>query len=481
MRTASRRQVLIAIGVLGIVASVPGSIPAAGGASRDETPTVELTLSPAAEPVPALKYWLVPPLGERKRGNAALAYYRAVVEYEQFERAHQKFVGPELDALREMPLDQLPQNEVAAKLERFDSIDKELERASLRDRCEWEIPLESDGVETLLTEVQELRRPAMIVALRARLQIARGDFAGALRTMSVNYQLGHNLGKSPLLIVSLVGCSIAHATREQVETFVQQPSAPNLYWALSELPVPLVDFRSAVEGEARLPEYSFPEIVEFLKGPLSREEAARLSDRLLKRWLGINEAGDNLETARSKFALTAVRDYTADKTTLLAAGWSKEAVAAMPVDQVVWLASYDRWQVNMQDLIKWSFVPPWQRMPGYERSEQKFARITRDWRDSPFEFVNLLPAIGSAMDAIARTDREIALLRTVEALRLYAHAHQGKLPESLDKIRDVPIPADPATGQSFQYRLSGETAVLETAPSFNSKWMGRRYVIRMRK
>jgi hypothetical protein len=299
--------------------------------------------------------------------------------------------------------------------------------------------------------------------------------------MSVNYQLSHNLGKSPLLIVSLVGCAVAHGTREQMEAFVQQPNAPNLYWALSELPVPLVDFRSAVEGETRLPEYSFPQIVEFLKRPLSREEAARLSDGLLKRWVGINEAGDNLETARSKFALTAIRDYTADKGTVLAAGWSKEAVAAMPVDQVVWLASYYRWQVSMQDLMKWSFVPPSQRKPGYERSERKLKGVFAERRDAPFEFVNLLPAIGSAMDAIARTDREIALLRTIEALRLYAHAHQGKLPESLDKINDVPIPTDPVTGQPFRYRLNEETGVLETAPGFNSKWNGRRYVIRMRK
>jgi hypothetical protein len=480
MRTASPWHLLVAIGVLGIAGSATRFAPAAEGV-RDETPTVELTLSPAAEPVPALKYWLVPPLAERKKGNAVLAYYRAVVEYEPFERAHQKFVGPELDTLREMPLDKLRQSEVAAKLERFDSIYKELERASLRDRCEWEFPLDTDGLETLLPEIQELRRPAMIVALRARLQIARGDFAGACRTMSINYQLSHNLGKSPLLIVSLVGCAVAHGTREQVETFVQQPSAPNLYWALSELPVPLVDFRSAVEGEARLPEYSFPQIVEFLKRPLSREEAARLSDGLLKRWVGINEAGDNLESARSKFALTAVRDYTADKATVLAAGWSKEAVTAMPVDQVVWLASYYRWQVSMQDLMKWSFVPPSQRKPGYERSERKLKGVFAERRDAPFEFVNLLPAIGSAMDAIARTDREIALLRTIEALRLYAHAHQRKLPESLDKINDVPIPTDPVTGQPFRYRLNDETAVLETAPGFNSKWNGRRYVIRMRK
>jgi hypothetical protein len=481
MRIASRWRVLFAMGVLGLVASSPRSVPAAPAAAPDEAPTVELTLSPAAEPVPALKYWLVPPLGERQRGNAALAYYRAVIQYEHFARAHQKFVGQELDALREMPLAKLPQKAVASQLQPFESIDKELERGSLRDRCEWEVPLESDGIGTLLTEFQDLRRPAMIVALRARLQIARGDFADACRTISVNYQLSHNLGKSPLVIISMIGCAIAHETRVQVETFVQQPNAPNLYWALSELPVPLVGFREAIDGESRLPEDSFPEIVEFQKRPLSRGEAARVSDRLLQRWLGINGAGDTIEAARAKFALTAVSQYTADKAALIQSGRSKEEVAAMPVEQVIWLAAYGRWQVCMQDVTKWSSVPFSKQKAGFEQAERQLMRLISARRDAPFEFVNLLPAIRSATDALARTDREIALLRTIEALRLYAHAHQGELPESLDNVVDVPVPADPVTGQAFQYRFDHGAAVLQTAPSFDSRWMGRRYVIHMRK
>ncbi len=345
MRIASRWRTWFAIGVVGIATSVAHSAAAAEGA-RDKAPTVELTLSPAGEPVPALKYRLVPPLGERTKGNAALAYYRAVLQYEPFARASRKFVGQQLDQWLETPLDKLPQSEIAAQLQRFESIYKELERAARRDRCEWEVPLESDGINTLLSEFQDLRRPAMVVALRTRLQIARGDFAGACQTMSVNYQLSQNLGKTPILILSMIGCAVAHATQTQVETFVQQPNAPNLYWSLSELPVPLVGLRSAVEGEVRLPEYSFPEIVEFLHGPVSRAEAARLSDALLKRWLGINEAGDTLEGARAKLALTAVSHYTADKAMLIEAGRSKDEVAAMPVDQVGWLASYYRWQVE---------------------------------------------------------------------------------------------------------------------------------------
>jgi len=84
-----------------------------------------------------------------------------------------------------------------------------------------------------------------------------------------------------------------------------------------------------------------------------------------------------------------------------------------------------------------------------------------------------------------RADRQLALLRIEEAIRLYAQAHSGQLPDSLDKIDAVPIPVDPMTGKPFLYRLQGDSAVVETPPTPASvpqnKLQGRRYVIHVRK
>ena len=52
----------------------------------------------------------------------------------------------------------------------------------------------------------------------------------------------------------------------------------------------------------------------------------------------------------------------------------------------------------------------------------------------------------------------------VEALRLYAHSHNGCLPEKLDEMTEVPIPDDPVTGKPFVYRLDGATATIELTP-----------------
>src|SRR5207237_4016932 len=47
-------------------------------AQPEPQPPVRVTVHPRAEPVPALKYHLLPELGDQFPGNAALFYHRAV-------------------------------------------------------------------------------------------------------------------------------------------------------------------------------------------------------------------------------------------------------------------------------------------------------------------------------------------------------------------------------------------------------------------
>jgi hypothetical protein len=65
----------------------------------------------------------------------------------------------------------------------------------------------------------------------------------------------------------------------------------------------------------------------------------------------------------------------------------------------------------------------------------------------------------------ARLDRRVAALRCVEAIRLYAAAHGGRLPPTLAAVKEVPVPEDPLTGKPFAYRLENDTATLEAAGS----------------
>ena len=42
--------------------------------------------------------------------------------------------------------------------------------------------------------------------------------------------------------------------------------------------------------------------------------------------------------------------------------------------------------------------------------------------------------------------------------------HDGKLPDSLDQIQELPVPLDPLTDQPFQWTVDGNTATLKGPP-----------------
>jgi hypothetical protein len=91
----------------------------------------------------------------------------------------------------------------------------------------------------------------------------------------------------------------------------------------------------------------------------------------------------------------------------------------------------------------------------------------------------LMPATDRAILAGVTLDRQIATLQTIEAIRIYAAAHDGQLPKTLADLRSAPAPIDPVTGQPFAYQVDGKTAIVDIrAPSGRSaKRHGRRYEI----
>jgi len=62
---------------------------------------------------------------------------------------------------------------------------------------------------------------------------------------------------------------------------------------------------------------------------------------------------------------------------------------------------------------------------------------------------------------MSRLDRHVTALQCIEALRLYAAAHDGKFPKELISITEVPVPNDPVMQKPFVYHRTGYNAVLE--------------------
>ena len=88
------------------------------------------------------------------------------------------------------------------------------------------------------------------------------------------------------------------------------------------------------------------------------------------------------------------------------------------------------------------------------------ARDEKDKADGLF--ADLVPGVIAARIAQGRLEQRIALLRHVEALRLYAAAHAGRVPEKLADV-GVPVPCDPFTGKPFRYEVRDGVAVVGTS------------------
>ena len=126
--------------------------------------------------------------------------------------------------------------------------------------------------------------------------------------------------------------------------------------------------------------------------------------------------------------------------------------------QVLLLYCAEIWEETRDDFFKVRYLDYSQWPNDWADRDNELLKIYRQKEILPLS--DLLPAIGVAVLAQARVEREFESLRCIEAIRLYAFLHGGKLPGRLDDIKEVPIPSNPETGKPFPYRMEGDTAVL---------------------
>jgi hypothetical protein len=82
---------------------------------------------------------------------------------------------------------------------------------------------------------------------------------------------------------------------------------------------------------------------------------------------------------------------------------------------------------------------------------------------------------------VKRLDRHVAALQCIEALRLYAGTHEGKFPDKLSDVTEMPVPDDPVTEKPFAYRRTGTQAALEApAPQGAEAKAAMRYLLTLK-
>jgi hypothetical protein len=440
--------------------------PAAGQAAKEPPiPVVKVALS-NSPPTPqrALKYALLPGDADLVQGNAAPQWVRAgLIALESGRK-----IKPDeyAWASSDVPLAELPREKVRRFLEANGPALKQADLAARCDRCDWEHrAVTIQDLSLPLTEIQQLRELANLLSIRCRLEMAEGKFDKAAYTLQTGLALGRHVADGQLLIENLVGVAITAIMLGRVEEWLALPGAPELYWPLTALPNPLVDWHRAIRYEAGIVYRSFPQLRKLSREPITSEEAERIAaevGRFLTPLLG--DKGPPPWQVKLGMAAIAAKTYPEAKQYLLEHGRTAEQINAMPVLQVVWIYVMEQYDETWDDILKWINLPYEQARPGLEEAQRKVlaARTT-----NMNVFIGLLmPAFTKVQQANLRVGRQVAALRCACAIQSYAARHGGRPPAELNEITGIPLPINPATGKGFDemYKVAGGKAVLEIPP-----------------
>jgi hypothetical protein len=412
---------------------------------------IRLTVEPAPAPKPALRYLLLPELRELNPGNPIQVYMKCILGRRRY--LFDKEAIERRERLPVMPFRELPGKD----LEDYDGyVLSEADRAARLDAPDWQIllKLKADGVSLLLPDLQEMRQLARALAARFRTEVALGRIDDALRTAKTMFAMARHLGEHPTLIADLVGLAVATLAIGPLEEILEQPDCPNLYWALTDLPSPLVPLNRGMDGERVIILAEFRDLDE--KNPMTPDQIKRFIARM-DMLLGDGKPVKPGESrVRAWLAARSPKEelVKAARRRLVEVGLAEERLLRFPADQVILLDERREYEVRRDEIIKLTNLPVWVREAQGSRT-----RPTQE----PMLLAELIPGLDGVFRAQGRLDQRIALLRHVEALRLYAAEHNGAWPAKQSEIA-VPLPDDPFSGRPFRYERSGATAHLRGTP-----------------
>jgi hypothetical protein len=414
---------------------------------------VKMTVQPKAAPKPALKYQLLPELREMNPGNPVQGYLKCFMEQSAF--FGDKKILEDREKWRAMPPKDLPLKEMQYYCTNAGL--RQADYAARLDTPDWQIllKLKSDGFNLLLPDAQKLRALAGALEIRFRIEIAERRFADAITTAKTMLALARHFNDHPTAIGGLIGVAIGSIALGKVDEMIERPGCPNLFWALTDLPSPFIDLRKALQGERTLIQAVLPDLDDY--EPMTEAKLRKIVERLQKEING--PKADN----------GAVRDWfegRAKNKEQVQAARKRLVEALAPTDatrfdsfpplQIILLDAKLDYETVRDEGMKALALPYW-------KARRLLESIPPIPADKQTPLIMLMTVYNTVKRAQARLDQRIALLRCVEALRIYAAENDGKLPAKLDDI-PLPLPFDPATGKPFTYKVEVKTAHLHGEP-----------------
>lgn len=454
--------------------------------------TREMTLHPQGEPRPALKHQFITDEFNLIDENAAIYYLKAMGFLEQngarqklaeIWAAAAKTAEEKGDAVGEVapyvwqnmaPKD-LPIEEVKQYLQWTSFQPPLLAEAAKRRRFTLDRNFRNadDPIAYLLPEIQQMRELARNQRLRCRIAIAEGRIEDAIKILGQQFAMARHLGNDEVLISNLVGVVVAQIACEDLLHLLELPDAPNLYWAIAQLPRPLVGLQNGMSLERNLLFQQVKPFGEVDERPRPAGYWQDFVDRAypalegLASLVGHVPSLDDKELERARFVLMIAAAYPNARRFLIEeCGMTEAMIESLPRTQTVMLATRRFYEHARDDSFKLGFVDFYHaqshpQLFDVEASLKKSA-ARAGWIAEPSEM--LLPAIAGIRSAQQRSNQMLCLAQVIEAMRMHAAQHAGQLPMQLDAL-PVPAPFDSVSGKSFEYTAQGDRALLVTQPS----------------
>jgi hypothetical protein len=474
----------------------------------------KITITPQKFTSPLLKYRINVFPTEKEFGNAHPLYMEALAEYKKVYNARMEDclkskeyhnLAPTKDTKKieqlkfsYFPIYKMGGNwdydiyvtaDVEADLYRsLESAYEILEKASRRS---YYLPesYEFNGIFTKLSHLNDAGTLSKFLRSKANWEIRNGKLDNAIKTIKTGLALSDHIFNMRLQNFSVnffVAINIERIMKEELLLLVSQPDAPNLYPALTQLPsrqdAPLTAIYSEQITLFNLNRQTINMETYDKLDELSPDECKNVVEQVAHSFYYFNRSdieidekdtsiAEEKQNRSRRIAAICAFSYVNAKERLLRRGVSIEKIESLTVYQVV--APYFLEEIKrVYDLI---FVNT-----TLKRGEPHYDFFGGDKEQELLDFTNpvsiLLDLCVKSLDANTlfrrlnmlsssslKENQDWDKIKIVEAIRYYAAIH-NKLPESLDDIKEVPVPKNsPMTGNPYRYHVEGNSAFLDYA------------------
>jgi hypothetical protein len=462
---------------------------ASAGNATAEVETVKLTIHPKAETKPSLGIQLVLDPTEQLEGNAAIFYLKAMGFLEQDSardnlRAVLKKGAEQAKATGKDPLDYPPYSYLELRPEEYPKAEVRdyLKLLSFQVPSLWEasrlrdfsmhrnIHLSDNPVGYLLPEMQAIRELARNQSIRCRLAIAENRIDDAIEIIGQQLSMSRHISMDDFLVSYLVGSAVLGIAIEDTMLLQEHAECPNLYWAFTQLPNPLLDSIRCLAFERQFVYLQVPKLKEIDTTPRSPAYWTEFIEEFAQRTLDIDQDNDQkfvISKIRGEGRVESIRKSIEEnvpqaKEYLLGRGiLARNTIESCPKEQLVFLAMKDYYEVNRDQQFKWIHVPYSVALDNIVVASKKMQKDREQLGWFTRLTCQFIPGLEGFYTAVTRTRQRIAVVQVIEAIRMAGAENGGKLIDSLDKA-PVPVPKDPITEKPFSYQVSGKRAMLSS-------------------